>query len=264
MSLLERDSVLVSTTENGDPIVDLPFTRVNNVEGIGRCANTVYSVSDVVYTDTNLSVALKCVTAGTTSNTELDISGNNIGDIVTDGSVVWQVCNRTSDVTSVNGKTGDVVVEGLPVGSIIAYAGNTTPSGFLDCNGASLNPNTYINLFDVIGVRYGGDGVESFKLPNISFVDSDSALTANLTGSIGFGDIVNVLYYQPIPPNTFVVAYDKAHSNTNFAIGEGYICKDGKAESGGQSYYVTMNANSLNVEISELPISTNIKYCIKY
>ena len=146
MSLLERDSVLVSTTENGDPVVDLPFTRVNNVEGIGRCANTIYSVGNVVYTDSNLSVALKCTTAGTTSNTELDVSGNNVGDTVTDGTVVWQVCNRTSDVTSVNGKTGDVVID-LPVGHMYWSVEKTVPAGRLPASGALYNRPLYSGLY---------------------------------------------------------------------------------------------------------------------
>lgn len=135
MSLLERDSVLVSTTENGDPIVDLPFTRVNNVEGIGRSPNTTYSVGDVVYTDTNMQVALKCTTAGTTSADELDISGNNVGDTVTDGTVVWQVCNRTSDVTSVNGKTGDVVVGEV---TDLSISGRTVTVTFADSTTKTL------------------------------------------------------------------------------------------------------------------------------
>ena len=146
MSLLERDSVLVSTTENGDPVVDLPFTRVNNVEGIGRCANTIYSVGNVVYTDSNLSVALKCTTAGTTSNTELDVSGNNVGDTVTDGTVVWQVCNRTSDVTSVNGKTGDVVID-LPVGHMYWSVEPNVPAGRLPAMGATYNRALYADLW---------------------------------------------------------------------------------------------------------------------
>jgi hypothetical protein len=143
-------------------------TSADQVVGLGRMKNTAYSVGDVVYSDTNNKVALKCITGGTTSNAELDISTKNIGDSVTDGSVVWQVCNRTSDVTSVNGKTGDVVVDILPVGTIISYAGNTTPNGFLDCNGASLNPSTYTNLFNEIGTTYGGDGSATFNLPNLN------------------------------------------------------------------------------------------------
>ena len=189
MSLLERDSVLVSTTENGDPVVDLPFTRVNNVEGIGRSPNTTYSVDDVVYTDNNMQVALKCTTAGATSNTELDISGNNIGDTVTDGSVVWKVCNRTSDVTSVNGKTGDVVVD-LPVGHMYWSVEPTVPAGRLPALGATYNRALYADLWEwanSVGLvisesewqsiaqaqdgncRYysDGDGSTTFRVPSI-------------------------------------------------------------------------------------------------
>ena len=96
MSLLERDTVMVSTDEEGNAVVDLPHTRANNVEGLGRSANTYYSVGNVVYVDSNLSVALKCTQAGTTSNTELDISGKAVGDSVTDDSVVWKVIARSN------------------------------------------------------------------------------------------------------------------------------------------------------------------------
>lgn len=70
------------------------------IKAIGRIVNTTYSVGNVVYVDSNLSVALKCTTEGTTSDAELNISTNNIGDTVTDGSVVWEVVKRdlTDDV----------------------------------------------------------------------------------------------------------------------------------------------------------------------
>lgn len=110
MAIKEQDKVFYEELANGDKVINLPVTRANNVEGLGRSANTAYVVGDVVYVDNNKKVALKCTTAGTTSADELDVNTANIGDTVADGSVVWQVCNRTSDVTSVNGKTGDVVV----------------------------------------------------------------------------------------------------------------------------------------------------------
>ena len=146
MSLLEEDVVLVGTTEEGNAKVALPYTRVNNVEGIGRSFNTYYSVGDVVYVDSNLSVALKCTTDGTTSADEIDISAKNIGDTVTDGSVVWQVCNRISDVTSVNGKTGDVVVD-LPVGFMYFSLEKTVPAGRLPALGATYNRALYADLW---------------------------------------------------------------------------------------------------------------------
>lgn len=64
-----------------------------------RLPNKAYAVGNVVYVDSNLSVALKCTTAGTTSNTELDISGVSVGSSVEDGSVVWEVVSRDTVAT---------------------------------------------------------------------------------------------------------------------------------------------------------------------
>lgn len=125
MAIKEQDKVFYEELANGDKVINLPITRANNVEGLGRSANTAYGVGDVVCVDNNKKVALKSITAGTTSNIEIDISTKNIGDTVTDGTVVWQVCNRTSDVTSVNGKTGDVVVD-VPVQSVNGKTGDVT------------------------------------------------------------------------------------------------------------------------------------------
>lgn len=110
MAIYEQDVVMFETKENGDKVVKMPISRANNIEGIGRSANTAYVVGDVAYVDNNKKVALKCTQAGTTSANELSVASANVGDVITDGTVKWQVCNRTSDVTSVNGKTGDVVV----------------------------------------------------------------------------------------------------------------------------------------------------------
>ena len=96
MATYEQDIAMYETKENGDKVIKLPVTRVNNVEGIGRSASAAYVVGDVVYVDNNKKVALKCTTAGTTSSGELDVSNKAIGDTVTDGSVVWKVIARSN------------------------------------------------------------------------------------------------------------------------------------------------------------------------
>jgi microcystin-dependent protein len=53
-------------------------------------------------------------------------------------------------------------------GSIIAYAGTTTPSGYLECDGANVNRTTYASLFAAVGVTWGaGDGTTTFTLPDL-------------------------------------------------------------------------------------------------
>lgn len=55
----------------------------------------------------------------------------------------------------------------MPPGSILLYAGNSVPSGFLACNGAAVSRTTYANLFSAIGTLYGvGNGSTTFNLPN--------------------------------------------------------------------------------------------------
>lgn len=73
------------------------------------------------------------------------------------------------------------MVEGIeilqPVGSIIAFAGNTLPNGYLLCDGSNISRTTYKNLFNVIGTTYGtGDGSTTFTLPNLidRFIEGSS------------------------------------------------------------------------------------------
>ena len=64
-----------------------------------------------------------------------------------------------------------------PVGSIIAFAGNTLPKGYLLCDGSNISRTTYKDLFDVIGTTYGtGNGSTTFALPNLidRFIEGSS------------------------------------------------------------------------------------------
>ena len=61
------------------------------------------------------------------------------------------------------------------VGSICAFAGSFAPEGFLDCNGRILpiNNKAYTSLFSIIGTIYGGDGMNTFALPDLRPVDKN-------------------------------------------------------------------------------------------
>ena len=82
-----------------------------------RLPNTTYAVGNVVYNRSNLSVALKCTQTGTTSNTELDISGRAVGDSVEDGSVVWMVIDRdyTKDYEQIKNRVQPIELGGTGV-----------------------------------------------------------------------------------------------------------------------------------------------------
>lgn len=57
----------------------------------------------------------------------------------------------------------------LPVGSIIDFAGNNIPSGYLECDGSEVLRSVYPDLFDAIGTTWGaGDGSTTFNLPDLN------------------------------------------------------------------------------------------------
>ena len=54
------------------------------------------------------------------------------------------------------------------VGEIRMFAGNFPPNGWMFCEGAPLSIAENEVLFQLIGTTYGGDGEETFNLPNLA------------------------------------------------------------------------------------------------
>ena len=75
---------------------------------------------------------------------------------------------RLHDGVTPGGKIiGQNTGSGIPVGTIIPFAGNSVPQGYLLCDGSAISRTDYASLFAVIGTIYGaGDGNATFNLPN--------------------------------------------------------------------------------------------------
>ncbi len=54
------------------------------------------------------------------------------------------------------------------VGEIRMFAGNFPPNGWMFCEGQTLPISENDVLFQLIGTTYGGDGQETFNLPNLA------------------------------------------------------------------------------------------------
>jgi len=54
------------------------------------------------------------------------------------------------------------------VGEIRMFAGNFNPNGWMFCDGQLLPISENETLFQLIGTTYGGDGQETFNLPNLA------------------------------------------------------------------------------------------------
>jgi microcystin-dependent protein len=53
------------------------------------------------------------------------------------------------------------------IGEIKLFAGNFAPVGWARCDGQSLSISEYSALFSLIGTTYGGDGENTFNLPDL-------------------------------------------------------------------------------------------------
>jgi microcystin-dependent protein len=89
----------------------------------------------------------------------------------------------TSDVTLTlpdsDGNSGDMLqtngsgvltwqaVQGVPSGSVFTHASTTLPSGYLECNGASVSRTTYAALFSAIGTTWGSSSGSTFNVPDL-------------------------------------------------------------------------------------------------
>lgn len=56
--------------------------------------------------------------------------------------------------------------EGI-IGEIRLFAGNFAPKGWAFCEGQMLAINTNTALFSILGTTYGGNGVQTFALPDL-------------------------------------------------------------------------------------------------
>ena len=113
------------------------------------------------------------------------------------------------------------------VSEIRPFAFGITPQGWLPCNGQTLNIMQNQALYSLIGIKYGGDGQTTFKLPNLngstlvatSMVSAAPSGTVYPYASIGGAEKVTITA-ATMPPHSHqfntVPNYEVATPNTNF------------------------------------------------
>jgi microcystin-dependent protein len=83
------------------------------------------------------------------------------------------------------------------LGQIMMFGGNFAPVGFAFCNGQLLNISQNAALFALLGKAYGGNGVQTFGLPNLQSrlpvsQGSGPGLSSYALGQIGGADNVTI------------------------------------------------------------------------
>jgi microcystin-dependent protein/outer membrane murein-binding lipoprotein Lpp len=126
---------------------------------------TAKLVNGSVTTDKILDGAVTTADLANGSVNSDKIADNTINSIdIGDG----QVQNADLAGSSVDlGKLVAAVQQALnPPGTIMAYAGDTAPPGWVLCDGAYLNRTTYATLFAVVSTRFGTSTSTNFAVPD--------------------------------------------------------------------------------------------------
>ena len=97
------------------------------------------------------------------------------------------------------------IVDVLPVGSIIDFAGTSAPANYLVCDGTSYDTGIYAALYSAIGYTWGGSGA-NFNVPNLQGYTTAGAggslpPLSNTVGSTG-GSATHTLSTSELPTFT--------------------------------------------------------------
>ena len=110
------------------------------------------------------------------------------------------------------------------VGEIRLFAGNFAPAGWLFCEGSLLPISENDVLFNLIGTTYGGDGQETFALPDLRGRvplhqgTSRSSGTTYVVGQAAGVEEVTLTVSQ-IPAHTHPVSVSTAPGSSGSAVG---------------------------------------------
>lgn len=174
--------------------------------------------------------------------------------------------------------TGNLAISGIvsagvglpPVGSVTAFAGTTTPTGWLLCDGSAVSRTDYADLYAVIGDTYGaGDGSSTFNLPNLvdKFVQGSAtagtekqAGLPNITGRIAIRGNASQSNVGSVSTGGDALEVTESTSLTNSGAGSGSGTTNSRWVSLNASYSNSIYGNSTTVQ----PPALTMCYIIKY
>lgn len=142
-----------------------------------------------------------------------------------------------------------------PVGTVIAFAANSAPSGYLLCNGAAVSRTTYASLFATIGTTYGaGDGSTTFNLPNLTDRFIQGSGTAGTVKSAGLPNIYG----------TFA-SIDVDATDAFLSIGKrGYVNQGSGVNTYTKEFSASRSSSIYGSSNTVQPPALTMRYYIKY
>ena len=155
-----------------------------------------------------------------------------------------------------------------PTGSVLAFAGSTSPDGWLLCDGSAVSRTDYADLYAVIGTTYGsGNGTTTFNLPNLTdkFIQGNS--TSGTVKNAGLPNITGSMMLR-----NYVSADAAININSSGAFSDAYQTVSASAVAGGTNpnkvQVVSFSASGSNSiygnSTTVQPPAVTMRYIIKY
>jgi len=142
------------------------------------------------------------------------------------------------------------------LGGIYLAGFNFAPSGFAFCNGQILAINSNAALFSLLGTTYGGNGTQTFQLPNLQgrvpiHMGQSSGTSSYTIGQLG-GAETETLTGNQLPSHTHAFNVNNAFGNTATPGTTVYLAAGPATGSGPNAsqlnmYTTTANNTSLNL-----------------
>jgi microcystin-dependent protein len=150
---------ITASASTGAVTLSLPSTINVNTSGSAATLTTGRTIAitgDLTYTSGSFNGSANVTGTGTLANSGVTAGSYTTANITVDAK------GRVTAASS--GTAGG----GVLAGTVIWYAANAAPTGYLKANGAAISRSTYSALFSAIGTTFGsGDGSTTFNVPDL-------------------------------------------------------------------------------------------------
>jgi len=104
------------------------------------------------------------------------------------------------------------------LGEIRVVSFNFAPKGWALCNGQTLSIQQNAALFSLLGTTYGGNGVNTFQLPNLQASMAIHVGSGFVQGQVG-GEVNHTLITQEMPAHTHIAQGVATNASSSEATG---------------------------------------------
>lgn len=176
----------------------------------------------------------------------------------------YELAKLSNETNNLSSSRADTQASGNPTGTIISFAADNPPEGYLECNGQEVSRTTYSQLFEVIGTKYGeGDGSTTFNVPDLQ---GEFLRGAGTNSHENQGNGENVGIHQDATKHSLV--WVDTYSSITAPYGtynNSEMNKDTDiAQNGGFTSAPNRFTDTRSYLYTSRPTNTSVLYCIKF